>query len=57
MNIDSIGPETVDDYFQRGIIRNVADLYDIKIQDIDGSMGTRVKSAKKIIDAIKNIGE
>jgi DNA ligase (NAD+) len=54
MNIDSIGPETVDDYFQRGIIRNVADLYDIKIQDIDGSMGTRVKSAKKIIDAIKN---
>ena len=54
MNIDSLGPETVDDYFQRGIIRNVADLYDIKIQDIDGSMGTRVKSAKKIIDAIKN---
>ena len=54
MNIDSLGPETVDDYYQKGIIRNVADLYDIKMQDIDGSMGTRVKSAKKIIEAIKN---
>ena len=54
MNIDSLGPETVEDYYQKGIIRNVADLYDIKMQDIDGSMGTRVKSAKKIIEAIKN---
>ncbi|MBR3300009.1 MAG: NAD-dependent DNA ligase LigA, partial [Clostridia bacterium] len=54
MNIDSLGPETVEDYYKKGIIRNVADLYDIKMQDIDGSMGTRAKSAKKIIDAIKN---
>lgn len=31
MNIDNLGPETVDDYFQRGLIRNVADLYDLTL--------------------------
>ena len=29
MNIDSLGPETVDEYYRRRLIRNVADLYDI----------------------------
>lgn len=52
MNIESLGPETVDDYFQKGLIRNIADLYDIKVQDIDGAMGTRAKSAKKIVEGI-----
>lgn len=54
MNIDSLGPETVDSYYQRGLIHNIADLYDIKVQDIDGAMGTRVKSAKKIVESIRN---
>ena len=36
MNIDSLGPETVDDYYRRGLIRNVADLYDIDVQQING---------------------
>lgn len=52
MNIESLGPETVDDYFQRGLIHNIADLYDIKVQDIDGAMGTRTKSARKIVEGI-----
>ena len=52
MNIESLDPETVDDYFQKGLIRNIADLYDIKVQDIDGAMGTRAKSAKKIVEGI-----
>ena len=54
MNIESLGPETVNDYYQRGIICNIADLYDIKVQDIDGAMGTRTKSAKKVVDGIRN---
>lgn len=32
MNIDSLGPETVDDYFERGLIRDVADLYDLTFE-------------------------
>lgn len=29
MNIESLGPETVDKYFSNGLIKNVADLYDL----------------------------
>lgn len=32
MNIDSLGPETVDDYFERGLIRDMADLYDLTFE-------------------------
>ena len=51
MNIDSLGPETVDDYYRRGLIRNVADLYDIEVQQINGD-GGREKSARKIVASI-----
>lgn len=53
MNIDSIGPETVDDYFRRGIVRNVADLYEIRTEQINGD-GTRQKSAQKIVKGIQD---
>jgi DNA ligase (NAD+) len=52
MNIDSLGPETVDEYFRRGIIHNVADLYDIDVQQINGD-GSRTKSAQKIVNSIQ----
>lgn len=52
MNIDSLGPETVDDYYRRGLIRDVADLYDIQVQQINGEDGTREKSAQKIVRSI-----
>ena len=53
MNIDSIGPETIDDYFRKGIIRNVADLYEIHTEQINGD-GTRQKSAQKIVKGIQD---
>lgn len=52
MNIMSLGPETVDEYFQRGLIHNIADLYDLTIQKIDPS-GNKRKSAQNVIDAIE----
>ena len=52
MNIDSLGPETVDEYYRRGLIKNVADLYDIDVQQINGD-GSRTKSAQKIVNAIR----
>ena len=52
MNIDSLGPETVDEYYRRRLIRNVADLYDITVQDINGD-GSRERSARKIVEGIK----
>ncbi len=51
MNIESLGPETVDDYYRRGLIHDVADLYDIRVEDIDGD-GSRKKSAQKIVKGI-----
>ena len=51
MNIDSLGPETIDEYFRRGLIKNVADLYDIEVQQINGD-GSRTKSAQRIVSGI-----
>ncbi|WP_308264753.1 NAD-dependent DNA ligase LigA [Prevotella sp.] len=51
MNIDSLGPETVDEYYRRGLVHNIADLYTIKVPDINGS-GNRERSARKIVDGI-----
>lgn len=52
MNIDSIGPETVDDFYRQGLVRNVADLYTIDVLQINGD-GSRQKSAMKIIKGIE----
>ena len=52
MNIDSIGPETVDDFYRMGLVNNVADLYTISVQQINGD-GNRQKSAMKIINGIE----
>lgn len=53
MNIDSLGPETVDDYYEDGLIHDVADLYAITVDRINAD-GTRDKSARKIVSAIEN---
>ena len=53
MNIDSLGPETVDAYFEQGLLKDVSDLYRIKITDICGYDRSREKSARKIINAIE----
>ena len=51
MNIDSLGSETVDEYYRRGLIHNVADLYDIRVEQINGD-GSRQKSAERVVDGI-----
>ena len=53
MNIDSMGPETVDEYFRRGLVKNVADLYDIDVQQISGRDNKRIVSAQKIVNGIQ----
>ena len=52
MDIDSLGPETVDEYYRRGLIKNVADLYDIEVPQINGD-GSRTKSAQRIVNGIQ----
>ncbi|MBQ0075504.1 MAG: NAD-dependent DNA ligase LigA [Prevotella sp.] len=52
MNIDSLGPETVDLYYEKGFISNIADLYTLTVPQLNYE-GSREKSARKIINAIE----
>ncbi len=53
MNIDSIGPETVELLYNSGLIKSIADLYRLEVSDLFllPRMGT--KSAENIISAIR----
>ena len=56
MNIIGLGPELIEDYYRQGLIHNVADLYDIDVQQINGD-GSRTKSAQNIVNAIEKSKE
>lgn len=53
MNIDSLGAETIDDYYQRGLIHDISDLYTLTVSDICGTNKNRVKSAQKVVEGVK----
>ena len=53
MNIDGLGPETVDLFYNEGLISNVADLYLLKATDIENLEGKKEKSANKIVAGIE----
>ena len=52
MNIDSLGPETVADLYERRLLRNVADLYALRTEQLSGTDGKRQRSAEKLIAGI-----
>lgn len=52
MNIDTLGPETIDDLYNQRLIQNVADLYDLSVDQLSGHNDTRIVSARKTIQAI-----
>ena len=56
MNIIGLGPEIIEDYYRRKLIRNIADLYTIDVQQINGD-GSRGKSAQNIVNAIQKSKE
>ncbi len=56
MNIVGLGREIIDEYYQTGLIKNIADLYDLRIQQLWGDNDKRNKlgSAQNIVNAISN---
>ena len=52
MNIEGLGPETVDLLYQEGLIADAADLYQLKAGDISRLEGLGEKSADNIIKGI-----
>lgn len=52
MNIDGLGPETVDLFYRLGLIKDTADLYQLKVDDIKNLERMGDKSAENIIAGI-----
>lgn len=53
MNIDGLGPETVDTFYRLGLIKDTADLYQLTAEDIKNLDRMGEKSAENIIKGIK----
>lgn len=53
MNITSLGPETVDEYFKQGLIKDAADLYELKEEQIANPNSNDQKGVKKILKSIE----
>ena len=53
MNIDGLGTETIDQFYQEGLIHNIADLYSLKAPDIACLERMGKKSAVNIMEGIR----
>lgn len=53
MNIDGLGSETIDLFFEKGLIRNIADLYDLRREDIMRLEGFQERATQNILDGIE----
>lgn len=53
MNIMTLGPETIDDYYSRQLIHNIADLYTLTPQQITGGNANRIVSAQKVVSSLR----
>lgn len=52
MNIDGLGPETIDLFYENGLINDVADLYHLKADEIAGLERFAERSAARVIKSI-----
>lgn len=52
MNIDGIGEETAALLFEKGLVKNIADLYELRPEQLEGLEGFGKKSAERVIDGI-----
>lgn len=57
MNIEGLGPETVDLFYQEGLIHDIADLYSLQTADICRLERMGEKSAENIIQGIERSKE
>ena len=53
MNIDSIGPETIEQLYNYGLIKNITDIYAIQPEDLMFLPRMGEKSAMNIVNAVK----
>ena len=53
MNIDGMGPETIDSFFNVGLINDISDLYRLKVKDICRLERMGIKSAENLTHSIE----
>ncbi|MBI4709467.1 MAG: NAD-dependent DNA ligase LigA [Candidatus Portnoybacteria bacterium] len=53
MDIEGLGPKIIDQLMQEGLVRNPADIYDLKERDLESLERFAEKSAKNLIEAIE----
>ncbi len=53
MNIDGLGPKIIDQLLKEGLIRNAADIYELKEGDLEPLERFAQKSAKNLIESIE----
>ena len=57
MDVDGLGSETIDLLYQQGLVRNVADLYSLRKDQLVSLDRMGEKSADRILDGLKNSTE
>ena len=53
MNIDGLGEETIDLLYRQGLLKNIADIYDLKLEDIAAQERLGEKSAQNMLAGIE----
>ena len=53
MNIDGLGEETIDLLYRQGLLHNIADIYDLKVEDIASQERLGEKSAQNMLAGIE----
>ena len=54
MNITGLGDEIIEDLLERNLIHNIADLYDLKLEDFASLRKDGKKFAQNLVDSIEN---
>lgn len=57
LNIDGVGPRIIDVLLDEGLIKTPADLFSLKVGDIEGLPGFQDKAARNVIEAISAASE
>ncbi len=53
MNIDSLGEKTIEIFYEKGLVRDLADLYFLKFEQVRALEGFKDKSSENIIKSIE----
>ncbi|QCR21820.1 NAD-dependent DNA ligase LigA [Pontibacter sp. SGAir0037] len=57
MNIDGLGPETIEQLYQKGLVRNAADLYDLQFEQLMSLERMGEKSANNLLSGLEKSKE